>query len=156
MAKLYQKISSLINSITGIMLFVIVVTIFFQVIMRYILGKSMAVSEEMTRYLFVWLLYLGVHLGIRDEIQIKIDLLDLKLHGNKLKVLKFIQYVLSMVAIIALMIGSFYLIKNGRMAVSPANHIPMWMIYAVFPVGFVLDLIELGIKIWELPRISAK
>ena len=147
MEKGFHKLTNAINTVTGIALAIMVFIIFLQVIMRYCLGRSLSTSEEMTRYLFVWVLYLGVNLGIRGENQIKIDVLDLQLHGNALKVLKVIQYILSIIAVIAAMVGSFYLIKNGRMAISPSLHIKMWIIYLVFPVGFVLDIVEMLFKI---------
>lgn len=144
---IYRKTQNAINAVTGIALAVMVLIIFIQVIMRYAFGRSLSWSEELTRYMFVWLLFMGVNLGIRDDLQIKIDILDLKLKGRYYKILKVIQHLLSSIAVIAVFVGSLFLIRVGVYTTSPSNHFPMWIIYLVFPIGMGLNLIELMIKI---------
>ena len=34
------------------------------------------------------------------------------------------------------------MIQVGFRAISPSLHLPMWIIYVVFPIGFALDFIE--------------
>ncbi|MDD3794401.1 MAG: TRAP transporter small permease [Lachnospiraceae bacterium] len=119
-----------------------VIIVFVQVIMRYIMGHSISWSEELTRYMFVGMIYMGVNLGIRDEIQIKIDVVDMIFKGKALKMIKVLQYVITLIAIAAGIVGSYYLVKVGFRATSPSLHMPMWMMYIVFPIGFFLDFIE--------------
>lgn len=148
MSKAFDKFLDAINAVTGVILAILCAIVFVQVIMRYIFGHSLSWSEELTRYMFVWIIYLGVNLGIRGDNQIKIDLMDLALHGKALKVLHILQYLISMAACVFAMIGSYYLIQIGKLAKSPTLHAPMWLIYIVFPIGFVLDIIALGRKIY--------
>ena len=140
--KVFNKIQDAVNAITGILLVIMVFIVFIQVIMRYILGHSLSWSEELTRYMFVWLIYLGVNLGIKGDMQIKIDVLDLALKGKRRKILNIFQHVASLVAIVAAAVGSYYLIQVGFRAISPSLHLPMSIIYVVFPIGFALDFIE--------------
>ena len=37
-----------------------------QVFMRYVMGASLSWSEELARYLFIWLIYLGISFGARQ------------------------------------------------------------------------------------------
>lgn len=150
MAKWYDKFLDIINAVTGIILMVLCGVVFIQVIMRYVFSRSLSWSEELTRYMFVWIIYLGVNLGIRGENQIKIDILDLAIHGKGRKILHVIQHIISILACAAGMMGSYYLIKIGFLAKSPTLHAPMWLIYTVFPIGFTLDIIALLRKIWEI------
>ncbi len=143
MKNLFRKIQNGLNMVTAVMLAMVVTIIFIQVIMRYVFGRSLAWSEELTRYIFVWFLYLGVNLGISDNIQLKIDVLDMKVTGKAYRILKSIQHVLSILACGAVTVGSFLLIRVGFYTGSPANHIPMWVIYLVFPVGMVMNIIGL-------------
>lgn len=76
MTKKYDKFLDAINTVTGVLLALLCVIVFVQVIMRYAYGHSLSWSEELTRYMFVWIIYLGVNLGIRGDNQIKIDILD--------------------------------------------------------------------------------
>ena len=53
--------------------------IFFQVIMRYVFNNSLTWSEELGKFLFVWLSWLGISIGHRRKEHIKITLLVDKL-----------------------------------------------------------------------------
>lgn len=147
MAKIYDKFLDAVNAITGILLVMLCVIVFIQVIMRYAMGHSLSWSEELTRYMFVWIIYLGVNLGIRGDNQIKIDILDLAVHGKTRKGLAIVQYIISIAACAFAMWGSLQLIKIGFLATSPTLRVPMWIVYMVFPIGFTLDIIALIRKI---------
>lgn len=140
--KVLDKIQNIINTITGIMLFTMVCIVFIQVIMRYLMGHSISWSEELTRYMFVWMIYAGVNLGIKSGIQIKIDVVDMIFKGNAIKTVRILEHILTIVAILFAAYGSIMLIKVGFRATSPSLHVPMWIMYLVFPVGFLLDLVE--------------
>ena len=140
--KVLDKIQNIINTITGIMLFTMVCIVFVQVIMRYLMGHSISWSEELTRYMFVWMIYAGVNLGIKFGIQIKIDVVDMIFKGNAIKTVRILEHILTIVAILFAAYGSIMLIKVGFRATSPSLHVPMWIMYMVFPVGFLLDLVE--------------
>ena len=140
--KVLDKIQNIINTITGIMLFTMVCIVFVQVIMRYLIGHSISWSEELTRYMFVWMIYAGVNLGIKCGIQIKIDVVDMIFKGNAIKTVRILEHILTIVAILFAAYGSIMLIKVGFRATSPSLHVPMWIMYLVFPVGFLLDLVE--------------
>ena len=56
-----------------ILLSVMTVVVFIQVIMRYVVQDALAWSEELSRYLFVWLIYLGIPLGAKHMKHIKIE-----------------------------------------------------------------------------------
>lgn len=49
--------------------------IFFQVVMRYVFNNSSAWSEELGKFLFVWLSWLGISIGHRRKEHIKITIL---------------------------------------------------------------------------------
>lgn len=152
MTKKYDKFLDAINTVTGVLLALLCVIVFVQVIMRYAYGHSLSWSEELTRYMFVWIIYLGVNLGIRGDNQIKIDILDLAVHGKVRRGLHILQYVISIAACAITMVGSIQLIKIGFLASSPTPRAPMWIIYVVFPIGFVLDIIALIRKIADTAK----
>ncbi len=148
LGKVFDKLQDVINTVTGAMLFVMVFIVFVQVIMRYLMGHSISWSEELTRYMFIWMIYMGVNLGIRSDIQIKIDVVDMIFKGKAIKVVKILQHVLTLAAIAVAAYGSYYLVQVGFRATSPSLHVPMWIMYLVFPLGFALDFIEVIRRIW--------
>ncbi len=60
--------------------------IFFQVIMRYVFNNSSSWSEELGKFLFVWLSWIGISIGHRRKEHIKITILVDKL-PHKLKMI---------------------------------------------------------------------
>ncbi len=52
-----------------------VLVIFFQVIMRYVFNNSLYWSEELGKFIFVWISWLGISLGEREGEHIKITIL---------------------------------------------------------------------------------
>ena len=54
---------------------VMVAVIFIQVIMRYVFHNSLPWSEELGKFLFVWITWLGISLGQREGEHIKITML---------------------------------------------------------------------------------
>ena len=141
--KIFDKIQWGLNVFTAMLLAAMCIIIFIQVIMRYAMGSSLAWSEELTRYMFVWIIFLGINLGIKDGTQIKIDVLENILKGKSAKVLLLVQHVTSLITVVACLVASIYLIKVGFRATSPTLRMPMWYAYLVFPAGFTMNIIEI-------------
>lgn len=71
----------------AVSLFILIFTIvLLQVFMRYVLGSPLVWSEELARYLFVWVAFLGWVFATRSGTHIKIsavfDLLPVKVRGT--------------------------------------------------------------------------
>ncbi|OIJ14044.1 TRAP transporter small permease protein [Anaerobacillus arseniciselenatis] len=124
---------------------IMVVVIALQVFMRFVLGSSLAWSEELARYCFIWLVYIGISYGVKKQRHIKVDVVLIMLK-DKLKV------VLSIIAnIIFLGFALFVIIYGYGVAakvlawgqVSPALHMPMGLVYMATPVGMGLTAIRL-------------
>lgn len=47
--------------------------IFVQVVFRYVFNNSLSWSEELARYVFIWLIYIGISYGCKLRKHIKID-----------------------------------------------------------------------------------
>ena len=61
------------ETICIILMSVMTIIIFIQVIMRYVMHNSLSWSEELARYCFIWLIYIGVAYGCKLMNHIKID-----------------------------------------------------------------------------------
>lgn len=72
------------DSILIAMFIAMVGVIFLQVIMRFVFNNSSSWSEELGKFLFVWLSWLGISIGHRRNEHIKITLLvDILPHKTK-------------------------------------------------------------------------
>ncbi len=73
-----QRLSKLLNRFEDIVLIlmfaIMVIVIFVQVIMRYGFNNSLSWSEELGKFLFVWLSWFGISIGARRGEHIKITM----------------------------------------------------------------------------------
>lgn len=119
--------------------------IFFQVIMRYVFKNSLAWSEELARYIFIWLSYLAIPYATRLRKHVKIEA-ALYIFPKKLRpIIVIIGDLISFSFVIFLVWAGFIMVQ--RLAVSgqtsPAVGLPMVVIYAAPFVGFILTVIRM-------------
>jgi len=131
----------------------------FQVLMRYGFDASLSWSEEISRYLFIWLIYIGISYGVKKQAHVAVTALDLWLSPRQIQILRLLSAVVFLVfAILIFYYGREVCSKIGRLGQqSPAMDIPMWMVYAAVPTGFGLTCIRLvqliyrQLKDWNKP-----
>ena len=68
-----------IGYLTAAMLALMVVLVFGNVVMRYALNSGFTVSEELSRWLFVWITFLGAVIALRENGHLGTDILVGKL-----------------------------------------------------------------------------
>lgn len=79
MKKVVKTIDKIEDTCLIAMFAAMVGIIFFQVIMRYVFNNSLSWSEELGKFLFVWISWIGIGIGHRRKEHIKITLLVDKL-----------------------------------------------------------------------------
>ena len=89
--KILNKIATLVKYFLGILLGIMLAVALFTVFTRYFLGKSFAWSEELTRYLIIWISFLGAAVGYKEEGLVFFDMIVNIVKGkNKKNLLLFI------------------------------------------------------------------
>ena len=68
-----------INVLIALALAVMVLMVFGNVVLRYAFNSGIAVSEEVSRWLFVWITFLGAIVAIREHGHLGTDMLLVKL-----------------------------------------------------------------------------
>ena len=123
---------------------IMVSVIFLQVMMRQ-LGSSLSWSEELARYCFIWMIYIGISLGVKEQKHVRIDAFLLLLNQKGQMILNFIVNLFFMAfAIFVIIYGTEIanqLLQFGQK--SAAIRIPMGYVYMATPIGMGLTLIRL-------------
>ena len=119
--------------------------IFVQVIMRSVFNSSLTWSEELTRYIFIWQIWMGVSIAQKDKAHIKVEILK-----SFVKNQKFLA-VVDVIATILLIAFNIFLVTSGIDLVQQmitrgnvSSAMPMWIVYIVLPLAsgiFTLRLI---------------
>ena len=152
MDKLLKPIDWLEDSICVLTLGAVSVIIFGQVISRYFFDYTPHWSEELSRYLIVWSIFVGVSVGVRENKHIGVDALIRFLPGG-LKLACECLLNLIGIAVVAVLIYTSFQFINRTIEfeqLSPAMRVPMYIPYLAMPVGLSLSAIRFAQNIFRL------
>ena len=112
-----------------------VAIIFLQVVMRYAFNASLSWSEELTRYIFIWQIWLGVSIGFRDRKHIKVEITRMFFRPQTIRVLEMLADLIWMATNIYFVYGGTVLVANLMriQSLSTAMLLPLWIVYAALP-----------------------
>lgn len=126
-----------------------VADIFLQVIMRYVFNDSLFWSEELGRFLFEWLTWIGISLGAKKGEHIKITMLLDKFSYKKAQVLNIISSII-VIAICAVTIYyGIYMCIFWAGSKFICLRISLAWGYLAIPVGCSLMVLRSLGHIWE-------
>lgn len=116
------------------------VLIFVQVVMRYVFSASLTWSEELARYLFIWLVYFSVSYTAKREKHIRIDA-ALMLFPKKMRpYIEILSEVLILLLSIFIVVTAVTVVHKIQLSGqhSPALGLPMYLVYSAPLIGFIL------------------
>ncbi|WP_051965400.1 TRAP transporter small permease [Thermanaerosceptrum fracticalcis] len=143
MRKIMGFISKLEEYVAGVLMVAIVVVIFAQVVYRYVLSSPLSWSEELGRYLFVWISFLGASIAFKKGAHLGIDVFTSKLSEKYQNYLAVIVNVLGIIFLAMIVKESAGLLERVVKQVSPAMRISMKWPYLALPVCTSLMLLHL-------------
>ncbi|MGF1868724.1 TRAP transporter small permease [Photobacterium indicum] len=119
----------------------LVFCVIWQVISRYVIGKPSTITDELARYLFMWVALIGAAYTTGQKRHLAIDLLTMKLTGKRKLINEiFIQTAIAIFAFIVLIYGGTNLalktLATGQ--VTPALGWEMGYIYFCLPLSGAL------------------
>lgn len=142
--KFLMKLYNLDILIAGVVLSVLIIYTFFAVIMRYFINRPVYWGEEFQLICIVVIVFFGAGAGFRTgshiAIDFLVDLFPLKLQ----KITTVIIYAASIVAMVYFFIQSSALVRQmvATRRVTDILRIPFFVIYAAFPIGCALIILN--------------
>ncbi len=133
MDKLDRLIHIFLLWVIGTLMFAMMGVTFAQVISRYLFASSLSWSEELGRYIFVWITFLGMAAAFQSKAHIALDFLLTLLPARPSRALNVFNALLVAIVGAALVVGGASLIKFGLNQRSAALGLPMYYVYAVIP-----------------------
>lgn len=133
---------------------VMTLLVFFQVIMRYIFGSSLSWSEELARFIFLWVSWIGASYAVKERTHFRVEMFANLLHGKNRRYFElFILLIWFVFALIMAYLGTelvLFLMETGQ--ISAAMEIPMSWVYASVPAGCALMALRLVFEIQKILR----
>jgi TRAP-type C4-dicarboxylate transport system permease small subunit len=126
--------------------------VFVQVVMRYVFQNSLSWSEELARYIFLWLSWIGASYAVKERSHFRVEMFANKLTGASRKYFElFVLLAWFGFCVFLAYQGSTvtrHLLTRGQL--SAAMEIPMAYAYASVPVGSALMALRLLVEIKKL------
>mgnify|MGYP004598551153 FL=1 len=145
----FKKVQRANKVILGAGLLMMIGVVFLQTFCRFVIFKSLTWSEELSRYLFVAVIALGITLASTDHLFVKIEIIDGYLKGKAKYIVDMIRKGIAIFVSVIFMYSGFKLIEIGGYQISPAMGIPMSILYGIVFVGFVMNFLALVVDTWE-------
>lgn len=116
-----------------------------QVFSRYALNHSLFWSEELARYLLVWLSFLGATTAYYRGLNPGVDVLYARLPPAGRRVASVVVHLASLLLFGVMVFYGWRFASFVRVQISPALQVPKWIPHAILPVsGALLALHALG------------
>jgi TRAP-type transport system small permease protein len=150
MAKILDLYCRAIKFTIALCLAVMVVLVFGNVVLRYVFNSGITVSEELSRWLMVWLTFLGAIVALREHSHLGVDTLVRALPPLGKRICFVLSYTLMLYADWLLLSGSWkqVLITAGDRA--PATNLSVGLFYGA---GVVFGVSAGVILIYDLVRV---
>ncbi len=156
MRKLILLFNKSINFIVIICVIGMVAVIFLQVICRYIFKSPLSWSEELARYFFVWITFLGAAICAREKGHIGMDYLVNKLNTKYAKIIEIIGLILIILVCIIIAFASIETVTVNFGQKSPALNLNMGLVYLAIPIGFTYSAFYYTMHLFGLSSLIEK
>ena len=134
------------------MLGVMVVMVFGNVVLRYGFNSGIISSEELSRYLFIWITFLGAIIAFRENAHLGLDTVVRLLPSSGKKVFFAVSNVLMFGCCVLMFYGTWKQQGINATTLSPVTETPMSWVYGVgYLTSVAMGLMILG-KLVRLAR----
>ena len=141
MKKLKTKIDFVLKWLLVFIMGTMTINVLWQVFTRFIMQSPSSYTEELARYMLIWLGILGAAYVAGQKMHLAIDLLSTKLTGSKKSYLEIvIQLSVFVFSLSVMVIGGIRLVQItlSLNQISAALQIPLGYVYSVLPLSGAL------------------
>ena len=128
------------ETVVALLMAVMVATIILQVFCRFVLGNPLSWSEELARYAFVWITFLGAAVAYRHGGHIVVETVVVLLPRRLQAALAWIVDALMVVALVVLLVQGMNIVEVNSNVEATMLEIPMSWVYASVPVSAAIML----------------
>lgn len=130
------------------------IIVFVQVVMRYVFSNSLSWSEEMARFIFLWLSWIGASYAVRERSHFRVEMFANMIKGRTRVYFEYMVLVVwfSFSFFLAWYGTKLLLFLQDTGQVSAAMQIPMTWPYASVPAGCILMCVRLIVEIYKLHK----
>lgn len=124
-----------------VLLALMVLSVLWQIFSRYLMNSPSSFTEELARYLFIWIGILGAAYASGQQTHLAIDILPPKLNPvNRIRLRIFINVLIILFSLTVLVIGGGNLVYVNDLLgqSSAALGVPLSWVYSIVPMSGLL------------------
>jgi TRAP-type C4-dicarboxylate transport system permease small subunit len=148
-SSLVDRFCKALEWLIALALAVMVVMVFGNVVLRYAFNSGIAVSEELSRWLFVWMTFIGALVALKEHGHLGTDMLVARLSPQGRRVCLAVSQLLMLGVTGLIFTGSLAQVRINWEVEAPVTGLPMAVVYAagvVFAVPAALLLLR---ELWR-------
>lgn len=123
-----------------------VTMVFGNVVLRYVFNTGITISDEMSRYCFIWLTYIGAMVAMREKGHLGVDTLVKHLGLQGKKVCLFLSETIMLGCNVLFFIGTFKMHDLQVTNISPVVGMSMIWVYGIgYIVAVVMSIMNVNV-----------
>ena len=153
---MYRKIAAayatLLRWLLAIAVGVLIFPVSLQIFSRYTeLIPSYIWTEEMARFLFVWMIMIGAMLGIHEGRHFEVDIWP-RLAPRPQAALRLVSNVAVLAMALVFVWAGWYFTRFAWNRISELAELPLWLIHMAWPIAGLTWLLFTGEQMWDNVR----
>ncbi|AVU74738.1 TRAP transporter small permease [Pseudomonas sp. Fig-3] len=147
MTKVVDLYFKLLKLLIVLCMVAMIVLVFGNVVLRYAFNSGISVSEELSRWFFVWMIFLGALVALKDRAHLGLDSLVKRLPPAGKRLCLVIGHLMMLYICWLIFSGSWQQAVINLDVVAPASGMSMAVFYAA---GLVFGASAAAILVYEL------
>ncbi|ODT22282.1 MAG: ABC transporter permease [Kaistia sp. SCN 65-12] len=131
MQQLVDRFFNLLEAVMVVCMAVMFVMVFGNVVLRAGFNSGIDVSEELPRFLFIWLTFIGAVVAMRENRHLGVDTVVLALPVRWRRACWMVSQILIFVVAVYIFVGTFMQHEINAATVSTVMQLPMSWVYGV-------------------------
>jgi len=150
------------QGLAGLLIFilaVLVLNVLWQVASRYLLRSPSSFTDELARYLLIWVGILGAAYATGQRLHLGIDIISTKISPkNRNRLTQIVDLLVAVFAVLVMIIGGIRLvyITLRMQQTSAALRLPLGYLYLVIPLSGILILFYSLVDLYSRTAKSRK
>lgn len=145
MKKLLIFYDNVVENIAAVIYSTMIIVMFLQVVMRYVFNSPFPWAEEVARYMFIWIVYLGAALAVLRRAHLEVDYFTMLLPKKMALVSSYILNFCALMFLLFVFGKGIELTGMNMFAPSYAiRALPQGVVYLAIPTGAAFMAINLA------------
>ena len=150
MGNLSKQINRLLHAAIAICLTCMATFVFANVLLRYFFNYGLTWAEEASRYLFIWLIFLGAIVAYQENVHLGVDTLVNRLSVKGKRLLFICNNIILAITMGLCADGAWKMTVLTKTQESPSLQLPMSLVYVS---GFICSVAMVGISLYNLYKL---